>query len=724
MLQAMFSGVSGLQVHQTKLDVIGNNIANVNTVGFKAGAVTFEDQLSQTLRDSAGPSVVTGGQNPSQVGLGVTLGTIDTLQTQGNLQTTGKSTDLAIQGTGYFLVSGGTGISYTRDGSFDLDSDGVLVNPSSGAKLLGYLADANGKIDLSQHVTDTSVLRVPVGSLASVKQSSSSSFDGNLDASAGLQSTVIKVSGQLDTSASAPNFTSTIYDAQGSPHNVVISLTNPVHNPAAGAGVPTGATQRWDTAITVDGVAQTPQKLYATPNASGGNTFVFTDNASPANPLGSTVTLNVTGKNGAPNFPLTVDFGPLQAQSIVNTSANGQAGANPIQSTLLNLAGNLNLDGAAPVVNTTTVYDAAGKAYSVQTTLSNPTIPAPGANVPAGALQQWDVKVDITPPSGPSFTAYDSSAAGNQESKAYYVPGSGFVTADGVSPANSLGSTIQLVAGALPPGSFNQGLQPATGFPLTIDLSALTTTKVVSVGDGQAGKPPVWNTTLNVYDSLGVTHTLNVKFTRALVGSGAPAAAAGRWEWAATENGNPVADSTTAGNSALFFDSKGALINTAKQNFTINPPGGAAPLPVTADFSNLTQVAGISTVAATNQDGFPVGTLQSFQISQEGLITGVFTNGQTRALGQIATASFSNPAGLEKLGQNQYKESSNSGLAQTGVPDISGRGKISTGFVEMSNVDLSTEFTNLIITQRGFQANTRIITVVDELLQAVIDLKR
>src|SRR5205085_9335810 len=135
--------VSGLQVHQTKLDVIGNNIANVNTLGFKAGRVTFEDQLSQTLRSSAKPSTDIGGQNPSQVGLGVALGAVDTLQSQGNLQTTGKATDLAIQGNGFFVVSGGNNVVYTRDGSFDLDSDGVLVNPASGLKLLGYVADAS-----------------------------------------------------------------------------------------------------------------------------------------------------------------------------------------------------------------------------------------------------------------------------------------------------------------------------------------------------------------------------------------------------------------------------------------------------------------------------------------------------------------------------------------------------------------------------------------------------
>src|SRR4051812_43157611 len=125
MLQAMFSGVSGLQAHQTKMNTIGNNISNVNTVGFKSGRVSFHDQLSQTLHAAAAPTGGgAGGVNPAQVGLGVALASIDTILTQGNLQSTGKNTDLAIQGDGYFMVSGGQGVQYTRDGSFDMDSSG------------------------------------------------------------------------------------------------------------------------------------------------------------------------------------------------------------------------------------------------------------------------------------------------------------------------------------------------------------------------------------------------------------------------------------------------------------------------------------------------------------------------------------------------------------------------------------------------------------------------
>src|ERR1041384_1682531 len=179
MLQAMFSGVSGLQAHQTKMNVIGNNIANVNTVGFKSGRVSFQDQLSQTLRADAGASGDQGGQNPAQVGLGVGLGAVDTLQTQGNLQLSGKQTDLAIQGNGFFAVASGEKILYTRDGSFDLDSTGALVSPSSGMRLLGYSADSNGTIDTGAPITTDSTLKIPVGKMTNVKQTGNMVFSGN-----------------------------------------------------------------------------------------------------------------------------------------------------------------------------------------------------------------------------------------------------------------------------------------------------------------------------------------------------------------------------------------------------------------------------------------------------------------------------------------------------------------------------------------------------------------
>ena len=474
------------------------------------------------------------------------------------------------------------------------------------------------------------------------------------------------------------------------------------------------------------------QSIYAVPGATAGspNQFIFTDTSTPGNSVGNEISVNVTGTNGASNFPLSVSFKGLTASSKVTAAADGQTGTNPIDSKLVTLKGVLNTSDSTAITNTATVYKN-GTQYTITSQLSNPVYrPAPAANVPAGATEKWDLKLDISAPSAHAGTLYDSSVAGNQESAVYFVPGQGYVLADGANPATPLGSIVQLVGGPLPAGNFNQGQQADTGFNLNVDLSSLTNTKIATQADGQAGSASVSNASLTVYDSLGVSHNLSIKYTRALVGAGSPVGAAGRWEWSISEvdanskSSTLLTDSTQSGNKPLFFDTKGGLINGSNPTILLTPKNGAAPLNVKIDFGSITQLAGTSSVAATTQDGFQVGTLQTFAISPEGLITGIFSNGQSRTLGQVAMASFSNPAGMEKKGQNLFSASSNSGLAQVGEPNKGGRGQISTGYVEMSNVDLSTEFTNLIITQRGFQANTRIITVVDDLLQDVINLKR
>jgi flagellar hook protein FlgE len=138
----------------------------------------------------------------------------------------------------------------------------------------------------------------------------------------------------------------------------------------------------------------------------------------------------------------------------------------------------------------------------------------------------------------------------------------------------------------------------------------------------------------------------------------------------------------------------------------------------------LTQFSGVNTLAARNQDGSAPGALQTFTISQEGVITGVFSNGRTQSIGQIAIANFANPSGLEKLEGSMYRPTANSGLAQVGVAGIAGRGTLAGGTLEMSNVDLAQEFTNLIVAQRGFQASTRIITASDEILNDLVNIRR
>ena len=145
MLRSLFSGISGLRVNQTMLDVTGNNIANANTIGFKSSSTVFQDTLSQTMAGATGPNAAAdqGGTNPMQVGLGVQLAATSTNFNQGSAQVTGRSTDLMIQGDGMFVVQKGTERIYTRAGSFTFDEDGTLVTPTGG-QVQGYQFDGAG----------------------------------------------------------------------------------------------------------------------------------------------------------------------------------------------------------------------------------------------------------------------------------------------------------------------------------------------------------------------------------------------------------------------------------------------------------------------------------------------------------------------------------------------------------------------------------------------------
>lgn len=162
MMRSLFSAISGLRNHMSYMDVVGNNIANVNTVAFKSSRVTFQDILSQNIRGAGSPQDGgRGGTNPAQIGLGMTLGGIDNVMTQGSIQSTGKLTDFAIQGDGFFVVSDGQRNYYTRDGAFDVGVDGSLVNPATGLRVMGWNADTGGNIDTAQEL---SALNVPFGS--------------------------------------------------------------------------------------------------------------------------------------------------------------------------------------------------------------------------------------------------------------------------------------------------------------------------------------------------------------------------------------------------------------------------------------------------------------------------------------------------------------------------------------------------------------------------------
>ena len=390
MLRSLYSGISGLTAHQKMLDVTGNNIANVNTAGFKSSAVQFQDTLSQMVGGGSAPAGQVGGKNPAQIGLGVQMAGISTNFAQGSTQSTGKGTDLMISGDGFFVTSRAGQTMYTRAGNFDLDMAGNLVTP-----------------------------------------------DGSL-------------------------------------------------------------VQGW---TAVNGVVQTG-------GAVGG--------------------ISLSGQTIAPARATT--------ESVM------------------------------------------------------------GGNLPAEA----------------------------------------------------------------------------------------------EVGDKLARE-------IQIYDANGGSSKLSVTFTRTAAG----------WNAAAAIEGGASA------NTGLAFT-----------NGVLTGGGTLAVGGITVDMTSLTGFTGMTSVAAKTQNGSAAGTLESFSIGADGMITGSFSNGAKIAVAQLAMATFDNPGGLEKAGGTSYTAGVNSGNAVIGTGGGAGFGTISSGSLEMSNVDLSQEFTNLIIAQRGFQANSRIITTSDSVLEELVNLKR
>jgi flagellar hook protein FlgE len=429
MLRSMFSAISGLRAHQTKMDVVGNNIANVNTVGYKSQTTVFEDTLSQLLRNGSAPTADTAGTNPAQVGLGVKVGSVSTNFSQGSTQNTGRSTDFMISGDGFFMTQAGSETLYTRAGSFDFDGVGNLVTPD-GAILQGWTADATGAINTNGPVGN---LSIPYGQTLPPEETSASSVAGNLSAEA------VSTDAPVQTQA-------TMYDSLGNAHQVSY-----VFQKTATAGA-------WK--------------------------------------------LNVLDENGNSMLPL---------------------------------------DTATP--------------------------PAP-------------ILVDVK-----------------------------FNT-----------------AGAMTAPSIASSPAPVDG-----------------------------------------------KFT---------------------------------------FDPTSAFASWAG--------------PVTVDLSAVTQYGGKSTATATTPAagaGSALGTLESFSLGNDGTLTGVYSNGLKKSLGQLALANFANPSGLTKAGNSSFRVGNNSGNPLVGVAGTGGRGTLTAGALEMSNVDLSEEFTGLIVAQRGFQANSKVITTSDEILQTLVNMK-
>ncbi|ACB84983.1 flagellar hook protein FlgE [Natranaerobius thermophilus] len=507
MLRSMYSGVSGLRNHQTRLDTIGNNVANVNTAGFKGDRVTFQDAFNQTLEAASAPNE-RGGTNPQQVGLGMNIGSMDTIHTQGSLENTGRDTDLAIEGDGFFVVNDGQSDMFTRVGNFGVDSEGNLVSQGTGYKVQGYAYDEDADEINTDEIVD---MEIPLGDVVDPEATENVKYNGNLNSNTEPGETV--------------STTVNVFDNLGSEHTLNLEFEESGEN-------------EWQMTVRKDGIL-IEDEIQVSFSDDGELTSVGDE--------GTSYSIN--------DFEATVqDFGGL------SDSAKEDLG--------------FDIDD-----------DNGHDEDNIQ-----------------GMLMRNDVQ------------------AGNAEAE---------------------------------------------------DVAALA---------------------------------IEVE---------------GRYEWYHPDDIN--FDSLEEGDYSPDVDpifTQDQEPQNDEEVDLLNAPGG-----IEFDLGDVRQVAGESTVEGVAEDGQAQGELETYEVDSAGIITGTYTNGETRQLGQVVLSDFTNPGGLEKLGSGLYQPTRNSGEPSYGIAGTGGRGEIAPGALEMSNVDMGEQFTDMIVTQRGFQANSRSITTGDEVLQELVNLK-
>lgn len=629
MLRSLFAGVTGLQSHQIAMDVESNNIANVNTIGYKYSRANFSDLLAQTNQIATAPQGALGGKNAVQVGLGTTVNSITRIMSQGSIQNTDKNTDVAIQGDGFFIVSsdGGNTYKYSRSGDFKFDAAGNFVD-NNGFIVQGWVRDPDtGLVDSTAPISN---IQIPPGLTTPANPSTEVVVKANLSASSKI----------------------TQYS-------------------------PTYETDNTGAFVNTDGTPVGPEDMGIMFNGSG-TAFALTSAASGPGAGGDGIFLSTNGGVTYAEFRYTSNIAD------VTTTGTGAAGAatSPKQSD-----GTASTNANVYYFNTTEDFRAAVANWT-STNALNPGR-SPGATVNynnQGKLQIMNNGAGATNLSLQAAGITDAATAKNE------VFTSNFLTLSG-----------NIAAGS---GSAKQS---------------------------QAVNAATHSASIDVYDSLGSKHTLKIDFRKE---SSNPTTGT---SWSYTVEVPKPAD---IGGTAPFenilnpaglitFDTTGALAgyNIPGIDFTGN--NGSTPnQAITLDFGSINGFDGItsfdnpSTTSGISQDGFPGGDLVGIRIDQSGTLVGSFSNGRSFGLAQIGMAKFSNNEGLVSDGSNVYLQSANSGDPIIGTAATAGRGFMQSSALEASNVDLSKSLTNLIIIQRGYQANGKTITTSDTLLETLLGIKR
>lgn len=538
-MSSIWSSLSGVRTHQFMLDVIGNNLANSNTIAFKASRVTFSEMMSQTLTPAASPTSNLGGRNPVQVGMGVSVGAVTRDFSQGSLRETGNPLDLTMDGEGFMVVHNGSDTVFTRSSTFGVDANNYLADSVTGYRLLNL---------------DNEPIRIPYDVQIPAKMTGSIEFTGNLSADASV------------------------------PATEVLAMVNGLQ--AGGAPV-VAATEL----NSVDSIGS-----------------AYTD--------GDTIEITGTRADGSTLTPATFTYGAANDGTTVGDLVAAIDNAFGAEATC-----SLDADGKLVL----TAADSGDASFSLNLTNG-------GANGISWSEHSW------------------------------------FVETDGK--------------------------------------------------DGGMRK-----SSMVTYDSRGQAHIITFAFTRV-----------GEREWDLVaelgDSGGTLTKDTVQG---IRFNTDGSFNSVSNQDgdaqqIIIDFGSAADQQVVTLDFGaagefdGLTMFGGNSSAAASSQEGYAAGTLKSVSFGQDGIIEGIYTNGQLRELAQILIATFDNPEGLDSLGSGVWAATVNSGGAILGTA-MSGRaGALASAVLEGSNVESAEELTNLIVAQNGFQLSARAMSVGNRIIQELVNI--
>ena len=635
MMRSLYAGISGLRNFQTKMDIIGNNISNVNTVAFKSGRITFAETMAQSLAGEIAPSGNLGGVNPIQVGLGMRVLGVDTNFSQGSMEATGITTDLALQGDGFFLVTDGDRDYYTRAGAFQLDADGSLVNGGNGYKVLGYMP-----LDEGSNILDRSrpkSIQIPLGRKSPARSTAEINLAGNIDMHMSRSTAALVSAG----TTGIRNLDGVAFDGVGGEHRVVITGNNATRSIASGSR----------------------QNLNLTDN------------------------IGIIGISDVDGLQITVDGQRTVTITGLTTDSTISELIQAINSQVAGLNAGLDANGAIQI--TRDFYGDGGR-YNV-------TLQDSGASDIVATLFDQSGTFNVDNGTASTLVAVDNFTPTGQPSP--------IIRALNLTMDDRTG----LINGISDLGGGGVFINAPSG--LAAGESMITT---------ESTDP---SSSIFVYDSLGNTHNMTIRMTR----SEEP----GVWRWQAEVVSPAVI--VEGGNGTIAFRDDGSLESfTYERNLNevvFNPGNGAQNVTFSfnvgavGSFDGLTSTSSPTTMMATGQDGFGMGTLQGIFIDTNGQIFGSFSNGETEILSQLLLANFTNPQGLERAGENLYTETANSGSPRVTDADQAGA-KINSGYLEMSNVDLSREFTDMILVQRAFQASARVISTSDRLLEEITQLKR